>query len=353
MRMAAPPRVRVAVAGVHALASLKQKRQSGGPMSIIRMLAFVCAALAAAGGVVQAQDYPTRSVKIIVPFASGGSGDIFARVVGQHLTEALKQPFVIENRPGAGSIIGSDAVAKSPPDGYTLLLVSSAHATNESLVPNKPFVLMRDLVAVAPINYFDMALVTPPSLPANNVQELIALAKAKPGALNFASSGPGTPYHMAAELFKAMAKIDIVHVPYKLASAARTDVIGGQVQMMFDAVGTMAGNISAKQVKVLATTGKTRSATLSNVPTLNESGVPGYEAISWLGFMAPAGTPAPIVSKLNAEISRLASRPDIKELWAKQSMEPSVMTPAEYEKFLRAEIDKWAEVVKVSGAKIE
>ena len=300
-----------------------------------------------------AQDYPTRPVRIVVPFAGGGSGDIFARVVGQHLSEAFKQPFVIENRPGAGSIIGSDAVAKSPPDGYTLLLISSAHATNESLVPNKPFVLMRDLVAVAPINYFDMALVAPPSLPANNVQELIALAKAKPGSLNFASSGPGTPYHMAGELFKAMTKTDIVHVPYKLASAARTDVIGGQVQIMFDAVGTMAGNIAAKQVKALATTGKTRSATLPDVPTLTESGVPGYEAISWLGIMAPAGTPAPIINKLNAEIGRLASRPDVKALWAKQSMEPSVMTPAEYDKFLRTEIDKWAEVVKVSGAKID
>ncbi len=195
-------------------------------------------------------------------------------------------------------------MAKSAPDGYTLLLVSSAHATNESLVPNKPFALMRDLVAVAPVNYFDLALVVPLSLPANNVQELIALAKKQPGKLNYASSGPGTPYHMSAELFKAMASIDIQHVPYKLASAARTDVIGGQVQMMFDAVGTMAGNIQTKQVKALATTGKTRSATLPDVPTLNESGVPGYEAISWLGIMAPAGTPKPVIDKLNAEIGR-------------------------------------------------
>jgi tripartite-type tricarboxylate transporter receptor subunit TctC len=212
---------------------------------------------------------------------------------------------------------------------------------------------MRDLMAVAPINYFDMALVTPPSLPAKNAQELIALAKAKPGSLNFASSGPGTPYHMAGELFKAMAKIEIQHVPYRLASAARTDVIGGQVQMMFDAVGTMAGNIAAGQVKALATTGKTRSVMLPNVPTLTESGVPGYEAISWLGFMAPAGTPAPIVQKLNAEIGKLVSRPEIKEAWAKQSVEPSVMSAAEYDRFLRSEVEKWAEVVKVSGAKIE
>jgi tripartite-type tricarboxylate transporter receptor subunit TctC len=322
-------------------------------MPPIRLLALSCAALAALCGAAFAQDYPSRPVKIVVPFASGGSGDIFARVVGQHLSDTLKQPFVVENRPGAGSIIGSDVVAKSPADGYTLLLVSSAHATNESLVPNKPFVLMRDLMAVAPINYFDMALVTPPSLSANNAQELIALARARPGSLNFASSGPGTPYHMAGELFKAMAKIEIQHVPYRLASAARTDVIGGQVQMMFDAIGTMAGNIAAGQVKALATTGKTRSVTLPNVPTLTESGVPGYEAVSWLGFMAPAGTPAPIVQKLNAEIGRLASRPDIKAAWAKQSVESSVMSAADYDKFLRSEVEKWAEVVEVSGAKIE
>ena len=176
-------------------------------MPNVRQLGLAAAIIALWCGSSAAQDYPARPVKIVVPFASGGSGDIFARVVGQHLSEALKQPFVIENRPGAGSIIGSHVVAKSAPDGYTLLLVSSAHATNESLVPNKPFVLMRDLMAVAPINYFDMALVAPPSLPANTVQELIALAKAKPGTLNFASSGPGTPYHMAGELFKAMAKV--------------------------------------------------------------------------------------------------------------------------------------------------
>jgi tripartite-type tricarboxylate transporter receptor subunit TctC len=322
-------------------------------MPNVRQLGLAVAVLALCCGGATAQDYPTRPVKIVVPFASGGSGDIFARVVGQYLSDVLKQPFVVENRPGAGSIIGSDMVAKSAPDGYTLLLVSSAHATNESLAPNKPFVLMRDLTAVAPINYFDMALVASPSLPANTVQELIALAKAKPGTLNFASSGPGTPYHMAGELFKAMAKVQIQHVPYKLASAARTDVIGGQVQMMFDAVGTMAGNIQAKQVKALGTTGKARSATLPDVPTLTESGVPGYEAISWLGIMAPAGTPKPIVDKLNAEIGKLASRADVKANWAKQSMEPSVMSAADYDRFLRAEIAKWAEVVRVSGATIE
>ncbi|MFO1302413.1 MAG: tripartite tricarboxylate transporter substrate binding protein [Burkholderiales bacterium] len=300
-----------------------------------------------------AQDYPNRAVKIVVPFAAGGSGDIIGRIVGQHMGDVFKQPFVIENRTGAAGNIGAEAVAKSPPDGYTLLLLSSTNATNESLYPNKPFVLMRDLAAVAPLNYFDMVLVVPASLPVASVQELIAYAKANPGKLNFASSGVGTNYHMAGELFKAMTRTDIVHVPYKLASNARTDVLNGQVQMMFDGIATMQGHIQTGKVKALATTGKTRSTVLPNVPTLDESGVKGYEVLAWNGVMVPAGTPPAVINRLNAEISKLASRPDVKEAWAKQAVEPIVMTPQEFDKFIRAEIDKWAEVVRVSGAKPE
>jgi len=305
------------------------------------------------GGHAAAQDYPNRAVKIVVPFAAGGSGDIIGRIVGQHLADVFKQPFVIENRTGAAGNIGAEAVAKSPPDGYTMLLLSSTNATNESLYPNKPFVLMRDLAAVAPLNYFDMVLVVPESLPVNSVQELIAYAKANPGKLNFASSGVGTNYHMAGELFKAMTKTDIVHVPYKLASAARSDLLSGEVQIMFDGIATMAGHIQTKKVKALATTGKTRSTTLPNVPTLNESGVTGYEVLAWNGVMVPAGTPPVIIDKLNAEISKLAARPDVKEAWAKQAVDPIVMTPPEFDKFIRAEIAKWAEVVRISGAKVE
>jgi tripartite-type tricarboxylate transporter receptor subunit TctC len=237
-----------------------------------------------------AQDYPNKPVKIIVPFAAGGPADIYARFLGQRLQEALGQPFVIEDRPGGGSVIGTDAVAKSAPDGYTLLLMSNTQTVNESLMQNKPYALMRDFVPVTPINYSDLVLVVNPSLPVSNVAELLALAKSKPGKLNYASSGPGTPYHMAGELFKAMANVDIVHIPYKGSSQARTDVLGGQVDMMFDAVTTMSEFARAGKVKALATTGKVRSSVLPNVPTLSEAGVTGYESVIWLGLMAPKGT---------------------------------------------------------------
>src|SRR6266536_4135305 len=257
--------------------------------AIGRTIAALVAALGCA--LAFAQDYPTRPVKIIVPFAAGGPADVYARFLGQRLGETLGQPFVVEDRPGAGSGIGTDAVAKSAPDGYTLLLMSNTHTVNESLIPNKPFALMRDFVPVAPINYSDLVLVVHPSVSANTLAELMKLAKDKPGKLNYASSGPGTPYHMAGELFKAMAGLDIVHVPYKGSAGARTDVLGGQVQMMFDAVKTMSEHARAGKVKALGTTGNARSTVLPNVPTLAEAGVPGYEATIWLGVMAPKGTP--------------------------------------------------------------
>ena len=299
------------------------------------------------------QDYPSRPVHIIVPFGAGGPADVYARVLAQHLTETLKQSFVVEDRPGAGSIIGTDAVAKSPADGYTLLLMSNTHTTNESLIPNKPFQLMRDFVPIVPINYSDLIMVMHPSVPAKNLKEFIALAKSQPGKLNYASSGPGTPYHMAGELFKAMSGTDIVHVPHKASGEARNSVIGGHVQMMFDAITTMASNVRAGQVIALGTTGKQRSSITPDVPTVEEAGVPGYEATIWLGVMAPAGTPKPIVDKLNAEIQKVLKRDDVKEAWAKQGAVSMLMTPDEFDKYLRADIDKWAHVVKVSGAAVQ
>lgn len=300
-----------------------------------------------------AQDYPTRSVKIIVPFAAGGPADIIGRIMAQHLTERLGQSFVIDNRPGAGSVIGTDAAAKSPADGYTLLMISSAHTTNESLIKNKPYDLMRDFVGIAPVNVSDLVMVVHPSVPANNLKEFIALAKSKPGQLNYASSGPGTPYHMAGELFKAMSGTDIVHVPYKGSSGARTDILAGQVQMMFDAIITMAPAVEARQVRALGTTGLKRSAVLPDVPTVAEAGVPNYEAVIWLGVMAPAGTPKPIVDRLNREINAMLARDDVKQLFAQQGSDAIAMSPAEYDAFLRADIVKWAEVVRISGAKVE
>src|SRR5690242_16279800 len=206
-----------------------------------------------------AQNYPNHPVKLIVPFGAGGPADVYARVIAQHLHEELKQPFVVEDRPGAGSIIGTDAVAKSAPDGYTLLVMSNTHTTNESLIQNKPFELMRDFVPVATLNYSDLLMVVHPSVPAKDLKEFIALAKSKPGELNYASSGPGTPYHMAGELFKAMSGTNIVHVPHKASGEARNAVIGGHVQMMFDAITTMASNAKAGQVRALGTTGVKRS----------------------------------------------------------------------------------------------
>src|SRR5512140_1290545 len=298
-----------------------------------------------------AQAWPAKPVKIVVPFAAGGPADIYARTLGERLAAALGQSFVIENKPGGGSIVGTDTVAKSAPDGYTLLMMSNTHTVNESLIPDKPFQLMRDFVPVAPVNYSDLVMVIHPSVPAKNLEEFIALAKAKPGQLNYASSGPGTPYHMAGELFKAMAGVDIVHVPYKGSSGARTDILGGQVQMMFDAITTMAPNVEAGKVRALGTSGKERSSVLPNVPTISEAGVPGYEATIWLGIMAPKGTPQAIVDRLNTEIRKVVNAPDIRTEWAKQGAVGMSMTPEEFDKYLHQDIEKWAKVVKLSGAK--
>ena len=315
-------------------------------------LAFAVAMMSPASET-SAQTYPSKPVKIIVPFGAGGPADVYARVLAQHMSEALKQSFVVENRPGAGAIIGTDAVAKSAPDGYTLLLMSNAHTTNESLIPNKPFQLMRDFVPVTPINYSDLLMVAHPSTGAKNLKEFIALAKSKPGVLNYASSGPGTPYHMAGELFKAMTGTNIVHVPHKTSGDMRSSVIGGHVQMMFDAITVMAQGVRSGQLTALGTTGAKRSAVTPEVPTVAEAGVPGYDATIWLGLMAPKGTPQEIVDKLNAEINKVIARADIKKMWGEQGAVPMTMTPTEFDKYLRADIEKWAHVVKVSGAKVE
>ena len=300
-----------------------------------------------------AQTYPTRPVKIIVPFAAGGPADNFARFMGQRLGDALGQPFVVDNRPGAGSVIGTDVAAKSAPDGYNLLMMSNAHTVNETLIANKPFALMRDFVAVAPINSSDLVLVAHPSLKANTLKEVMALAKAQPGKLNYASSGPGTPYHMAGELFKSMAGVYLVHIPYRGSTGARTDVMGGQVDMMFDAVTTMAEQVKAGKVKAIASSGKQRSDVLPDVPTMSEAGVPGYEATIWLGLMAPKGTPKAVVDRLNEAVSKIVSQADVKQLWARQGAVPLVMGPEAFDKYARGDIAKWAKVIQSAGIKAD
>ena len=299
------------------------------------------------------QAYPSRPVKIIVPYGVGGSADVYARFLGAKLQESLGQSVVVENRPGGGSIVGTDVVAKSDPDGYTLLMMSNTHTVNETLIPKKPFELMRDFAPVTGVSYSDLLMVVHPSVPASSVKEFVALAKSKPGALNYASSGNGTPYHMAGELFKAMAGVDIVHVPHKGSDQARAAVMGGQVQMMFDAVPTMAAQAKAGKVKALGTTGMKRSSVTPDLPTLDEAGLKGYESGLWLGLMAPAKTPRPVLEKLNAEVNKLLDLADVKQTMAKQGATTMGMSIEQFDKFLRDEIVKWAKIVKTSGAKVD
>ena len=299
------------------------------------------------------QAYPVRPLRLIVPFAPGGPADVYARFIATRLQESLGQAVLVDNRPGAGSVIGTDAAAKSAPDGYTLLLMSNAHTVNESLIPNKPFQLMRDFAPIAPINASDLVLVTRADLPVSSLADLLALAKRKPGALSYASSGPGTPYHMAGELFKAMAGVSILHIPYKGSSGARSDVIGGQVDMMFDAVPTMNEFVRAGKVKALATTGLTRSAVMPDVPTVAEAGVPGFEATIWLGLMAPKATPPAILKRLNDEVGRIVGSPEVAKAWKAQGAITMVMGLDEFSRYLNDDIAKWARIVKISGAKAE
>ena len=327
------------------------RRRAGRLVALLRG-SLLCGALLP-GVQAQAQDYPTRAVKIIVPFAPGGSADVFGRFVAQRLQESLGQSFVIDNRPGGGSVIGTDAVAKSAPDGYTLLLMSNTHTVNESLIPTKPFMLMRDFAPIGPINYSDLVLVTRAGLPAQTLPDLIKAAKARPGGMSYASSGPGTPYHMAGELLKAMAGISIVHIPYRGSAGARTDVLGGQLEMMFDAIPTMTEHIKSGKVKALATTGRQRSVTLPDVPTVSEAGVPGYEATLWLGLMAPRGTPPGVIHKLNAELAKITSNPDVRRAWAAQGTTAMTMSIDEFTRYMADDITKWARIVKISGAKAE
>ena len=316
-------------------------------------LGLIVTALAALASPVPAQTWPTKPVKIVVPFGPGGPADVYARIVAQGLTETFKQQFIIENKPGAGALIGTEIVAKAAPDGYTLLMMSNTHTVNETLFAKRPYDLMRDLIPVAPVNSSDLVMVVHPSVPAKTLQEFVALAKAQPGKLTYASSGPGTPYHMAGELFKSMSGTDILHIPHKGSAEARNDVMGGHVQMMFDAVTAMKGSIDAGEVRALATTGLQRSSVMPNVPTVNESCVPGYEATIWLGIMAPKGTPKEIVDKLNAEIGKIIAKPEIRDAWAKQGAVPMTMTPDQFGAFLKQDIDKWAKVIKTAGIALQ
>ena len=315
---------------------------------LFTLAASSIAALPAQTLPLNADDYPSHPVRIIVPFGAGGPTDVYTRAIAEELRKSLNQAFVEENKPGAGTTIGTDFVAKAAPDGYTLLMVSGTQTVNETLYTHKPYELMRDLVPIAPLIDSDLVLVVHPSVPAKNLNELLALARARPGTLNYGSSGPGSNYHMAGELLKHLTGVDIVHVPYKGSTGMRTDILSGQIQILFDSVPTMAPMIRAGKVRALGTSGLTRSPILPDVPTIAEAGVPGFQATLWVGFMAPAGTPQPIVEKLNWEITKVVTRPDIKVAWEKTGATPVSMTQSNFKKFMDAQISKWADVIKAN-----
>jgi len=321
------------------------------PRAAALLVALAMAALAATP--VHADNYPSRPIKVIVPFGAGGPTDVYTRDIAEELRKALHQTIFMENRPGAGTTIGTDLVAKATPDGYTLLMVSGTQTVNETLYAQKPYQLMRDLIPVAPLMESDLVLVVHPSVPANSVGELLALARAKPGTLNYGSSGPGSNYHMAGELLKNLTGIDIVHVPYKGSTGARGDILSGQIQMLFDSVPTMAPLIKASMVRALGTSGLSRSPILPDVPTLAEAGVPGFQATLWVGFMAPRQTPQPIVDLLNRTITAILKRPDIREAWEKQGATALSMSQPEYTAFMQAEIAKWAKVIEANHIALE
>lgn len=295
-----------------------------------------------------AQAWPARTVRIIVPFGAGGPADIYARFLAERLAAPLGQNIVVENRPGAGAVVGTDLAAKAGGDGYTLLMMSNTHTANETLIPNRPYALMRDFVPVAPVNIANHALVAKNGLAAS-VAELIAKAKAQPGGLNYASSGPGTPYHIAGAAFCWRAGIQVEHIPFRGSGEARTAIIGGQVDFMFDSITTQIQNIEAGRVAGLATSGTRRNPLLPNLPTVAEAGVAGFTASIWLGIMAPVGTPAPIVERLNAEITRATTAPETEAAWARQAVEAMRMSPTEFGAFITRDIADQAEVIRAAN----
>jgi tripartite-type tricarboxylate transporter receptor subunit TctC len=319
-----------------------------------RLLAAAGAALCLAAPVlVQAQAYPTKPVKLVVPYPPGGPTDIVARLVAQKLSDAMGQQFIIDNRPGAGGNPGAELVARSPADGYTLVVATTAHAINPSLFKNLGYSLSKDFAPVSQLTSGPLVIVANPQLPAKNVAELIALAKAKPGELNFASSGNGQSTHLSAELFAAMAGVKMNHIPYKGSAPALTDTMGGQTQLMFDTMLSAMPHVKAGKLKALAVTSATRSPVAPEVPTVAESGLPGYEAIAWNGLLAPAGTPPEVLARLSAELKKVLAAPDVKDKFEAQGFAAAWNSPDDFGRFMAAEVDKWAKVVKVSGAKVD
>jgi tripartite-type tricarboxylate transporter receptor subunit TctC len=316
--------------------------------------AAVAATLAlAAAGAAFADTFPSKPVTIVAAFPPGGTVDLLARAVGPKLSESWKQPVVVENRPGASGIVGTQYVARSAPDGHTLLLIPITHVTNASLFSKLPFDPLADFTPISLLASQPIMLVANKSLPVNSVSELIAYAKANPGKLNCGSGGNGTSQHLACELFKSMAKVDIRHIPYKGNAAAMTDVISGQIELLFDQMATAVPHVRAGKVKALAVSTRARSPAMPNVPTVDESGLPGYETSAWFGMIGPAGMPRELVDRIQADLAQALTDPQTKERLASQGLTLIGGKPQEFKSYLAEELGKWAKVVKESGARID
>jgi tripartite-type tricarboxylate transporter receptor subunit TctC len=323
------------------------------PRSLCRLFGFIVLAVATAAPHVHAQGYPTRPVKLVVPFAPGGATDIIGRIVAQKLSEQIGQQVVVENKPGAGTTIGNAAVAAAAPDGYTLLFAPTPFVISQLMYANLPYDAQKDFTPVALLAVSPFILVLNPTVPAKNVAELVALAKARPGTLNFASAGNGTVPHLAGELFKIRTGADVVHVPYRGGGPAIVDLLSGQVSMMFATPIEVIQHVQAGKLRVLATTATSRLAAMPDIPTIQEVGYPDFEVYAFFGMLAPAGTPKQIVDRLASELEKVMELPDVRANFAAQSAEPNVLRPEAFAAFLGRERDKWGAIVKRSGARID
>ena len=310
------------------------------------------AAIYAAGGTASAQPWPAKPIRMIVPYTPGGYTDYMARTVGQRLSEALGQPVIFENRPGANSVIGADAVAKAAPDGYTFGMVIAAHAANATLNPKLPYDVLKDFTYVSLVSVAPLLMAAHNALPANNVAELVALAKSKPGQLNFASSGIGAAAHLTMELFKSRTGTQMVHVPYKGTAPALTDLMGGQVNVMFDTVGALAPQVKGGTIKAIVVTARERMKAVPEVPTMAEAGIPDFASGTWAGILAPAGTPKDIVDRVSAEAGKIMRDPALRDRLATEGYEAVGSTPGEFDAFVRDEVALWAKVIKDAGVKM-
>jgi tripartite-type tricarboxylate transporter receptor subunit TctC len=313
------------------------------------VLALICFAAPA-----RAQQFPTKPIRIVVPFPPGGFSDVFSRIIGTKMNESWSQQVVVDNRPGAGGNIGADIVAKAPPDGYTLVMGTiGTHAINATLFSKLPYDPVRDFVAVAFVVEAEGLLVVHPSLPVKTTKEVIALGRSKPGQLTYASAGAGTTSHLAGELFKSLAKVDITHVPYKGNVPAITDLMSGETSMLFATLPTVLPQVNANRLRGIAVLGARRSAALPNLPTLQESGLSGFEVNNWTGLLAPAGTPSAVVARLNAEANRVMQLPDVQARLPKEGLRHVAMSPQQFGEFVKSEKEKWAPIVKATGAKAD